>query len=487
MIQLLIYAISDIITGGFSFLFDGIDSITKKDNSLSSEFGNESSLLSSRHGGLSVTGTKFLSVEKSKEHLLYFGPTGLGKSTVCLVPSALNIALSKNGIDASMIINDPSKENLKLMNFFISKGYKVYRFDPNDIEHSIYYNPLHRIQNASDIAKVATLLVTKSSKETKDYWQLKSIEVISLLIGFLLEHTSKVYQNIANVYYLLENLAGNEDAVSGLFAEKSTEKQWRQFKALISNSDNTKASIISSAIGNLSFIGNDPNLCNLTSVDTFDFSNMAKEKIVLFLNCGTAEMEYYSPLLGLFFEQLFTELFRSIPKASDNHLYLLIDELSSIPIPSLSKVISNARKYFSILGILQSENQLYQSYGEYNAKTILNNACRVYMTGLNDECERISKALGEYEYYADKEKKMLRTRPLMSSSEIRTMPKDRVIVIPNGGLLPLYCKVKPFYKVGKYMRYLNTKLLEEDTPSLTANYLAQYLPLDAYQQNKNES
>ena len=70
MIQLLIDAISDIITGGFSFLFDGIDSITKKDNSLSSKFGQESSLLSSRYGGLSVTGTKFLSVEKSKADTL---------------------------------------------------------------------------------------------------------------------------------------------------------------------------------------------------------------------------------------------------------------------------------------------------------------------------------------------------------------------------------------------------------------------------------
>ncbi|WP_430410257.1 type IV secretory system conjugative DNA transfer family protein [Kordia sp.] len=486
MIQLLLNTISDVITGGFNFLFDGIESMIQKDTSLSAKFGKESSLLSSRHDGLSVTGTKFLSIEKSKEHLLFFGPTGLGKSTVCMVPSALNISQSKNGIDSSMIINDPSKENLKMMNFLISKGYKVYRFDPNDPEHSIYYNPLHRIRNASDITKVATLLVTKSSKETQDYWQLKSIEVISLIISFLLEHTSKVYQNIANVYYLLENLAGDEDVVSGLFAEKSTEKQWRQFKALIANSENTKASIISSAIGNLSFIGNDPNLCNLTSVDTFDFSNMAKQKTVLFLNCGTAEMEYYSPLLGLFFEQLFTELFRSIPKASDNHLFLLIDELSSIPIPSLSKVIANARKYFSILGILQSENQLYQNYGEYNAKTILNNACRVYMTGLNDECDRISKALGEYEYYTDKDKKVMRTRSLMTSNEIRTMPKDRVIVIPNGGLLPLYCKVKPFYKNGKYMRFLNTELPEEDIPIMKAQYQAQYLPLDAKQNDTEE-
>ena len=85
-------------------------------------------------------------------------------------------------------------------------------------------------------------------------------------------------------------------------------------------------------------------------------------------------MNYYSPLFGLFFEQLFSEIFKSIPQAKDNDLYLLIDELSSIPLPSLSNVIANARKYMSILGVLQSENQLYENYGQYNAKSILNNA-----------------------------------------------------------------------------------------------------------------
>ena len=73
---------------------------------------------------------------------------------------------------------------------------------------------------------------------------------------------------------------------------------------------------------------------------------MRKEKIVLFLNCNITNMNYYSPLFGLFFEQLFSEIFKSIPQAKDNDLYLLIDELSSIPLPSLSNVIANARKVY---------------------------------------------------------------------------------------------------------------------------------------------
>jgi type IV secretion system protein VirD4 len=469
---------------GEEFLDEVLQNLTGNKHNLSAKFGKESKLISARHDGLSITGTKYLTAKKSKEHLLCFAPSGVGKSTVFLIPSALNIASRKGEKSASMIINNPSGELSKMTNHFVHQGYEVYRFDPDNKEQSIYYNPLHRIKNPSDVTKVATMLVQKNGKKVSDFWDLKSIELISLLIEFLLENTSKIYQNIANIYYLLESLAGNEDAVSGLFADKSTESEWRAYKSVIANSEKTKSNIISSAISHLSFIGKDPSLCDVTCLDSFDFSRMKTEKIVLFLNCNISNINYYSPIFGLFFEQLFTEVFRAIPKETDNDLFLLIDELSSIPLPSLSNVIANARKYMSILGVLQSENQLYENYGQYNAKSILNNACKVYMTGLNDECDRISKALGNYQYYEDKDKKILRTRSLMTGSEIRTMPIDKVIVIPNGGMKPLYCSVKPYYKIRKFNEAMEVSLPEEYEPRPSLNYTTQYLSLDKYITNK---
>ncbi len=485
MIKLLIDTLAEIAKEGSKFAMDMLESFDKKPNLLSAKFGRESNLLSRRHKGISLTGVKFLSIQKSKEHVMFFGPSGSGKTTVCLVPSAINIANSK--IDSSMIINNPSGENGKLKPFLISKGYTVLEFNPNDKKHSIYYNPLSRIKTPTDIMKVATILVVKGSKKTKDFWQLKSIELISLLIEFLLDHTSKVNQNIANIFYLLQNLAGEEATINGLFADKATEKQWRAYKAIIANSENTKASIISSAISSLSFIGNSPDLCDVTSIDNFSFSRLKSQKTCLFLNIKTMDLEFYSPILGLFFEQLFSELMNDIPKPSDNPLYLLIDELSSIPLPSLPVVIANARKYFSILGILQSESQLYENYGEYSSKAILNNACKVYMSGLDTECERISKALGEYQYYEDQNEKVLRTRKLKTTQEIRTMPNDRVIILPNGGSLPLYCKVVPYYKNRKYDKYMKMKLPEEYEHEFQLEYSAQYLSLDKYKVKKDET
>lgn len=476
--------IIDIIVELLMEFFKGLEGLLEeKPRLLDSRFGKTSDLLSKSNQGLSLTGNRFLSIQKSKGHVLYFGPTGSGKTSVSLICSAINIGGSK--IDSSMIINNPSGENQRLEPYLVSQGYRIYELNPNDKKRSIYYNPLSRIKTPTDVMKVATMLVVKGSKKPKDFWQLKSIELLVLLIGFLLDHVPKIYRNIANVFYLLQSLAGEESTVNGLFADRATQKQWQAYKAIIANSENTKASIISSAISSLSFIGDSPELCDITSVDTFDFSRLRSEKICLFLNVKTMDLEFYAPILGLFFEQLFSELFNEIPEPTDNPLYLMIDEMSSIPMPSLPVVMANARKYFSVLGILQSESQLYQNYGEHDAKAILNNACRVYMSGLDAECERISNALGEYQYYQDKEKKVLRNRKLMAPHEVRNMSKDRVIIIPNGDLLPLYCKVIPYYRNRKYRKYMAMELPGHYQREFQLDYNIQYIDLEPYREQLN--
>ncbi|MDC7996911.1 type IV secretory system conjugative DNA transfer family protein [Gilvibacter sediminis] len=476
--KLLLEIIEQAFFGGSEFLGGGVDELFKKKSKLlEAKFGNEYELLSRYNQGFAL-GTKRFTTLQSRQNLLLFAASGVGKTSVCLIPSAISVCTSKLG--ASMIINDPSGELSVLVYLLLKNGYTVLKFDPNDPKKSIYYNPLTRIKNKSDIQKIARMLVKKSTKEL-DFWAVKAIELIALIIEFLIDHAPKVNQNLANVYYLLQNLAGNEDVINGLFIEKATEQQWIAFKSVIANSPNTKASIVSSALSNLSWLGSDPVLCDLTSVDTFNVSHMRIEKTVLFLNCPLNDMEHYSVLLGLFFEQVFTEVFSSLPQEEDKDIYLLIDELSTIPLPNLASVISNARKFkMPILGVLQSENQLYENYGQYNAKTIINNACRVYMTGLTDECERLEKTLGTFQYYEDKDKKVVRSRPLMTSDEIRTMPQNRVIVLPNGGMRPLFVKVKPYYKIPKYLRFLKTEAPEDYMPLQSADYKVQYLSLEKY-------
>jgi type IV secretory pathway TraG/TraD family ATPase VirD4 len=294
-----------------------------------------------------------------------------------------------------------------------------------------------------------------------------------------------VHQNLANVFKILETLAGEPEVIDSYFADTTPKHLWQKFLSVMGNSENTRASIISSAQASLSFIGDDQTLCDITSVDTFDFDELREENTVLFLRCSLSDMSYYSTILSIFFEQFFAHVFKVLPKKEDNNVFVMIDELSSLHLPNLANIISNSRKFnCPFLGVLQSENQLAQNYGEYNAKTILNNAnTKVYFTGLSDESKAISDTLGDFEYEDDKG--IIRKRNLMTRDEVRTMRKDQVIVIPSR-MRPMICKTHPYYKQSRLVRYMEMEA-PENHEEILFDYTVQYLDFDKYHTQKETS
>lgn len=470
----------DVFSEMLQGMFDGVESLFEEDKTLRASFGEDNQLLSYWNKGFSVTGKKQLSVKDSRNNMIIVSPSGGGKTTTVIYPSVFKI-------ESSMLINDPSGEISLTTNYLRSKGFNVLSLDFGNKEQSIYYNPLSRIANGSDINKIATMLVKANSKEKMDFWNLKAIELIGMLISFLKETQSRVYQNLGNVFSLLEGLSGEPEKIDKLFADETTpEYIWKKYKALKANSESALAGIISTALSKLAFVGNDSTLRDITSIDTFNFDAMRKEKTVLFLRCPLGDISYYSTILSIFFEQFFGHQFKTLPKKEEEDIFILIDELSSLHLPNFSNIISNSRKYkMPILGVLQSENQLFEKYGQYDAKTILNNAnTKVYFSGLSYESEHLSKTLGVYEY--ETKDKQRRTRNLMTADEIRTMPKNRVLVIPSS-MKPLYCKVTPHYKQWRLMRKLKMKEpvelelkdgIEQPIERLTLNYSYEQLPFD---------
>jgi type IV secretory pathway TraG/TraD family ATPase VirD4 len=194
-------------------------------------------------------------------------------------------------------------------------------------------------------------------------------------------------------------------------------------------------------------------------------------------------MQYYSTILSIFWEQYFSHVFRSLPNENDKDVFIMLDELSSLHLPNFPNIISNARKFkIPILGILQSENQLYNNYGIHNGKVILNNAnVKIYFTGLSDESSSISATLGMFEY--EDENGSRRVRNLMMPNEVRTMSPDQVLIVPSG-MEPIKTKVVPFYKQSKMMGYMNMEAPRGLVP-YDLSYTAQYIDFEAYRENDN--
>lgn len=442
----------------------------KKDHGHHSSFGRTSDHISPKGNGLSLTGNRYLDLASSYQHAIAVAPTGAGKTVSLIVPSLLNADRS----GASYVVNDNSGELLELTgNYFRFLGYKVISLDfSKKIFNSStnFYNPLANVSSKTDLAKIVQMLVQNSSSKL-EFWELKSIECISLCADVLFT-MDKQFHNLSNLYCLLQSLAGDENKVNQLMVTQS-ESLFLRYKGLLANSENTKASIISSAISALSFVDNNPTIGFLTSKDSNIFSTLRSEKTVVFLRVPVADQSLFTPITNIFWEQLFSSILRSDPpKKGDGTIPLLciMDELGSTKIPGgfASSYLPNLRKWYcGVLGILQSTEQLHEHYGKFAANSLLNNVNQVYFSGLSYEARSISDRLGSYTYEEGTgDHKRNQTRLLLTPTEVSNMPADKVIIFPNkGGIQPLYESIVPYFKQPHLLR--KTKMIipeKEGTP-----------------------
>jgi len=136
-------------------------------------------------------------------------------------------------------------------------------------------------------------------------------------------------------------------------------------------------------------------------------------------------------------------------------IFLLIDEASSLNLPTLPLAFANVRKHRSgIMLLLQDFNQLVHNYGKYEADGIKSNCfAKMYFTGQSLEtATELERTLGKYEYVDKEEKKHI--RPLMTNDEIRMMDINRALLV-CGNHPPIKVKLVPYYKRFNYRNYSN--------------------------------
>lgn len=458
--------IGEEVLGMFQKLIDLV--LGGKDHSYTASFGKSRGFINGSDEGFSATGHKQMSLEDSCTHLTIVSPSGGGKTTC----NILGTLLRQTG-KSSLIINDNSKEiRERSANYLESAGYKVQYLD-FDVEQftteTTFYNPLARIRGKADIAKLTSILVKQSSSEKDKFWSISASEVISLAIERVLRDLDQGTHHLASVYRFIQLMISDEDRAG--FDLAAHDDLFIRWEVLQSNSSNTRSSIFSSAIAAISWIDTNPNLSLLTSKDTISFVDMRETPTVLFISVPLAFEDVYMPLVNCFYAQFFSGVLDSpLPDKDALPILCLLDEFgSSMHVPNYPKYASNLRKFkVALMAILQTENQL-EKYGKAGAKEILNSCSTVYFTGLEDESEKVSRLLGKYTV---KEKDGKRyERMLMSADEVRTMPGNRCIIVPNGGRKAIYEKLVPYYKQRKLVERSEMEREEESevlviTPTL---------------------
>ena len=443
-----------------------------KDHSLKASFGKANKILSPYEDGFCIDGKNyFMSIPKSRENLLVVGGSGRGKSQIIAIPTLLN-AKGKY----SIIINDPSRElSVATIPYLQSVGYECSILDFGKKTGS-YFNVLDGCRgNLIQMRKVAKTLVSATSHEKEDFFTLSAEDCITLFIQYVTESEPYEFQNLANIYYLLVEYLAAPNTIEQMMATRGSDDVFRKFRALAGMSENTKKSVIASALAALSYVGCDPILSEITSRTTIQFEDFRRRPHALFVQIPVGDTKFYAPVVSMFFQEFYRYSFSYLPSDRELDIFCILDEFDVLTaINDYSTIISNARKFkIPQLLILQSE-ALLAKYGD-KSKNILNNCnTKIYFGGLTNEVYDLERILGNYDYI-DKESKNIRQRPLMTASEIREM-KDEVLVLISGEK-PLKVPITPAYKQPELVRKLN---LRSQNSQPVENFTVSYIDLTPF-------
>ena len=221
-IEQLFLGIINILEASVKFVFEfievAISGIPKKNESYNAQFASAGILLSRRAYGFCLTGRRNLSVKHSYQNALIIGGTGVGKSSVVLLPSLYTMR-------SSFIIHDPSGELYsKSVGYFAERGIEPKILNLAKPEISSGYNPLTRAKSSSDIQKISSMLVENAfgGKGKDPFWNTQAIALISMLIA-IVKTQEDTFLNLYNVRQLLNQLGGNPKGVDALFSRYADE------------------------------------------------------------------------------------------------------------------------------------------------------------------------------------------------------------------------------------------------------------------------
>ena len=331
------------------------------------------------------------------EHVLVFAPSGSGKTRSIAIPNLFNYPYS-------IVCND-----VKLTLFETTSKYRervlgnlCYCFAParaDGVTHR--YNPLTFIsgdplQRMTDIQRIAHIFIPDNPKDP--FWAQTGRKLFKALVLFLLD-TQTRQTTLGEINRLIKQHDFNQWLQSTLDDTEHYDPEfYRNGYSYINNDGRTRDNILESFSGHFELF-DDPVIDAATSASDFDFGDLRRRKITIYVGFTDEDMERLSPLLTLFWQQLMSRMIQSIPNLKEEPypLLCLIDEFSSLGrIERLRRSLKLLREYrVRCILMFQYIAQTYEKYSHDEAQAFMNIKTKVaYTTEDLNDAEFISKMLG---------------------------------------------------------------------------------------------
>jgi type IV secretion system protein VirD4 len=395
------------------------------------------------------------------EHVLVFAPSGSGKTRSIAIPNLFHYPFS-------MVCNDVKFTLFETTSGFREKklGHTCYCFAPsraNGVTHR--YNPLAFIsddkqQRMTDIQRIAHILMPDNPKDP--IWAQASRKLFKALVLFLLDTPEKP-TTLGEINRLIKQQqfdAWLQDTLDN--TEHYDAEFYRNGYSYINNHERTRSSILESFSGYFELF-DDPLIDAATSDADFDFKDLRRKKMTIYVGFTDEDMERLAPLLTLFWQQLISVMIKDIPDPINEPypLLCLIDEFSSLGrIERLRRSLKLLREYrVRCILMFQYIAQTYEKYSHDEAKAFTNIKTKIaYTTEDFSDAEFISKMLGtrtkrvithsasnQVQGTSDSKSINYQAIPLLRPDELMKM-SSQVSLIIRAGLAPVKAHQWIWYK-----------------------------------------
>ena len=353
----------------------------------------------------------------------------------------------------------------------LSQGYDVKVFNLKDRDKSDHYNPFAYIHDTDDIVVVAKNLIKNMKedprqKNTADpIWEEGSTSLLEALLAYVhFEQPPEMHNmnSVMELFVLMQHRYGPQgrsqldDIFEDLAMEKPASFAARQYGLYHMAPDKTAQSIDVS-LGMRMSAFNIPSIMKICEDDTIHLEELASDKKVALFVVTPDTTTAYNFLAAVMFQQCFQILVHTADNREDHclprHVRFLLDEFPNIGmIPDFQILISTIRsRNIGCTLIYQSIAQLKSQYGD-DWGTILENCdSELVLGGSNnpESLEFFGKQLGKRTIEvlnttenlgaqgSFSKNYQVASRDLMTPEEIRTMPRNRCLLMISG-VVPFY-------------------------------------------------
>jgi type IV secretion system protein VirD4 len=415
----------------------------------------EESLIIGKKSGLPLYSNQF-------EHVLVFAPSGSGKTRSITIPNLFHFPYS-------VVCNDIKFTLFETTSGYRSRvlGHECYCFAPtkkNGVTHR--FNPLkaiskNKLERLTDIQQIAHIFMPDNPKE-QSIWTQASRKLFKILVLYLLDSESH-----PTTLGAMNRLIKQEHFDAWLQEVLDTTDHfdpefYRNGYSYLNNHEKTRQGIVETFTGYFELF-DDPFVDAATSESDFNFADLRRKKITIYVGFTDEDMERLAPLLTLFWQQLISTMIKEVPnlKQEPYPLLCLIDEFSSLGrIERLRRSLKLLREYrVRCILLFQYIAQTYEKYSHDEAKAFINIKTKIaYTTEDLNDAEFISKMLGtrtkkvvtrsvtnQQQGASDGKNINYQAIPLMRPDEIMKMPSS-IALLMRSGCAPIKAKQFIWYQ-----------------------------------------